>query len=181
MKPGAPEWNLRAATVADVATIETLEQQLFPEDAWSLEMILSEITHPTRSYWVAEAHGQVMGYAGVMVVADTADVQNIAVAPEHEGQGVGTALLTTLHREAKERGAREVLLEVRVDNHRAQALYQRFGYVALTVRPRYYPGGADALIMRAELALATPSTTTDLTSHMGVGSGTETQDTTHDH
>lgn len=170
---GQLDWQLRPATVHRVAAIESLEQQLFPEDAWSLEMILAEITHPTRAYWVAEADGQVIGYAGVMVVADTADVQNIAVAPHWEGRGLGKALLTQLHTEALSRGAREILLEVRTDNQRAQGLYRGFGYTEITVRRGYYPGGADALIMRAELAPREEPSTTDLTSHMN---GTVNQD-----
>lgn len=168
MTAGATQlgWQLRPATVHDAATIETLEQQLFPEDAWSLEMILTEITHPTRAYWVADSEGEVIGYAGVMVVAETADVQNMAVVAHCEGRGIGTALMTQLHTEAVARGAREVLLEVRTDNHRAQGLYRRFGYAEIAVRAGYYPGGADALIMRAQLAPPTPPSTTDLTSHM---------------
>lgn len=161
-----PTWRLRPANLADVAVIEALEQQLFPEDAWSREMISNEISHETRSYWVAVEGEAILGYAGIMVVADTADVQNIAVLPALEGRGIGTALLTRLHEQAVERGAREVLLEVRVDNHRAQELYRRFGYRDLAVRPMYYPGGVDALIMRAELSAPAPPTTTDLTSHM---------------
>ncbi|KAA9393635.1 ribosomal-protein-alanine N-acetyltransferase [Kocuria coralli] len=166
MSLGTAGWQLRPASAADAADLEALEQKLFPQDAWSLEMILSEITHRTRSYWVATADDRVIGYAGVMVVAETADVQNIAVVPDYEGQGIGTALLSRLHQVAVERGAREVLLEVRVDNERAQRLYRRFGYADLAVRPRYYPGGVDALIMRAELAPPRKPTTTDLTSHM---------------
>lgn len=165
MSAEGTDWSLRAAELSDVAAIEDLEQRLFPEDAWSLEMILAEINHPTRSYWVACSGDTVIGYAGVMVVGETADVQNIAVVPDHEGRGIGTALLTPLHTEAVHRGAREILLEVRVDNHRAQELYRRFGYADLTVRPRYYPGGVDALIMRAELDSA-PRSTTNLTGHM---------------
>ena len=49
---------------------------------------------------------------------------------------------------------REVLLEVRVDNTRAQRLYQRFGFEPIGVRRGYYqPGNVDALVMR----LADPS------------------------
>ncbi|NHU84806.1 ribosomal protein S18-alanine N-acetyltransferase [Kocuria sp. JC486] len=184
MSSQAGTWRLRAATVADVADIEHLEQQIFPDDAWSLEMILGEVTHPTRSYWVAmtgeSPEERVIGYAGVMVVGDTADVQNIAVVPGMEGRGIGTALLTRLHQEAVDRGAREVLLEVRVDNQRAQDLYRRFGYRDLTVRPRYYPGGVDALVMHAELAPPRPPSTTDLTGHMTTSQRTSHRIEDHD-
>ncbi|MGW3560107.1 GNAT family N-acetyltransferase, partial [Streptomyces sp. NPDC000963] len=43
----------------------------------------------------------------------------------------------------------EVLLEVRVDNTRAQKLYERFGFEPIGFRRGYYqPGNVDALVMR---------------------------------
>jgi ribosomal-protein-alanine N-acetyltransferase len=71
--------------------------------------------------------------------------------PEREGQGIGTQLLTLLIEEAGRRKAKDVLLEVRADNPRAQRLYRWFGFEQIHVRPRYYRDGADALIMRLEL------------------------------
>jgi ribosomal-protein-alanine N-acetyltransferase len=45
-----------------------------------------------------------------------------------------------------------VFLEVRVDNHRAQLLYQRRGFVEIGIRRGYYqPSGTDALVMRLSL------------------------------
>ena len=38
---------------------------------------------------------------------------------------------------------------MRADNQPAIALYNRFGFAPVGVRPRYYPGGEDALIMWA--------------------------------
>jgi [ribosomal protein S18]-alanine N-acetyltransferase len=58
--------------------------------------------------------------------------------------------------EASRRGARDVLLEVRADNPRAQQLYVRHGFEHIHTRAGYYPGGyglppVDALIMRRRL------------------------------
>ena len=88
-----------------------------------------------------------------MCVLPIADVQTIAVAPEAEGAGIGSALLATLIEEAKARGADDVLLEVRADNPRAQRLYRWFGFEQIHIRPRYYRDGADALIMRLDLSV----------------------------
>ena len=64
-----------------------------------------------------------MGYAGLMCIEPIADVQTIAVVPEQEGKGIGSALLTELIAESRRRRAEDVLLEVRADNPRAQQLY----------------------------------------------------------
>ncbi|MBP3042850.1 ribosomal protein S18-alanine N-acetyltransferase [Arthrobacter jiangjiafuii] len=141
-------------TFDDIAAVDALEKALFPVDAWPLQMFYDELNQTdTRSYYVAEADGTVVGYAGLMCVLPIADVQTIAVVPAAEGTGIGSALLTVLITEAKERGADDVLLEVRDDNPRAQRLYRWFGFEQIHIRPRYYRDGADALIMR--LALST--------------------------
>ena len=79
----------------------------------------------------------------------SADVQTIAVARDHWGTGLGARLLTELLRAATAFECAEVLLECRVDNIRAQKLYERFGFEPIGFRRGYYqPGNVDALVMR---------------------------------
>lgn len=150
---GTGAGRIRTMTGADVGAVEELERALFPLDAWPLQMFEDELAQPeTRSYFVAvDALDRVIAYAGLMCIEPIADVQTIAVVPEREGQGIGTQLLTLLIDEAGRRKAKDVLLEVRADNPRAQRLYRWFGFEQIHVRPRYYRDGADALIMRLEL------------------------------
>jgi ribosomal-protein-alanine N-acetyltransferase len=153
VKPGATG-RIRPMTEADVPAVDALEKALFPVDAWPTYMFYDELSQPdTRTYYVAvDPLGTVIGYGGVMCIPPIADVQTIAVVPEREGQGIGTALLETLIKRAAAFGARDVLLEVRADNPRAQRLYRWFGFEQIHVRPRYYRDGADALIMQLVLA-----------------------------
>jgi [ribosomal protein S18]-alanine N-acetyltransferase len=150
---GTEAGRIRTMTGSDLAAVEELERALFPLDAWPLQMFEDELAQPeTRSYFVAvDALDRVIAYAGLMCIEPIADVQTIAVVPEREGQGIGTQLLTLLIEEAGRRKAKDVLLEVRADNPRAQRLYRWFGFEQIHVRPRYYRDGADALIMRLEL------------------------------
>ena len=143
---------LRDMTAADVPAVHELEQRLFPVDAWPLQMFFDELAQrETRRYLVAELGGRIIGYAGLMCIEPIADIQTIAVVPEQEGNGIGSALLTELIRESRRRQAEDVLLEVRADNPRAQQLYRRFGFEQIHTRPRYYRDGVDALIMRLPL------------------------------
>lgn len=150
----------RPMTLHDIPAVHTLELALFPADAWPLEMFLTEIAHPSRAYIVLETPAsdtepaQVIGYAGCMSLADTADVQTIAVAPAYEGRGYGRAMLDYLAKEARARGAEKIMLEVRSDNPRAQDLYRRNGYQHIHTRRSYYRDGVDALIMSRELTPA---------------------------
>ncbi|WP_212911736.1 ribosomal protein S18-alanine N-acetyltransferase [Streptomyces sp. TS71-3] len=138
----------------DIDPVLELERAVFPDDAWSRGMFWSELAHArgrgaTRGYLVAETDGRLLGYAGLAVSGDLADVQTIAVAREQWGTGLGARLLTDLLRHATAAECAEVMLEVRVDNTRAQRLYLRFGFEPVGFRRGYYqPGNVDALVMR---------------------------------
>lgn len=139
----------------DIPPVLDLERALFPEDAWSEGMFWSELAHArgpaaTRRYLVAEEPGgRIVGYAGLAAAGGLGDVQTIAAARDQWGTGLGARLLTELLRYATDFECQEVLLEVRVDNTRAQRLYERFGFAPIGFRRGYYqPGNVDALVMR---------------------------------
>jgi len=148
--------RLREMNRADMAAIIALEQELFPEDAWTPEMFATEFAQPPsrRLYLVAEEGNALIGYAGMMFTGGSqADVVTLAVDPGRWGRGTGTALLTALVDEAEKRGYQEVLLEVREDNPRARQLYLRHGFAEIGIRRGYYqPSGVDAVVMRKALA-----------------------------
>jgi ribosomal-protein-alanine N-acetyltransferase len=153
---GAPGVRLRAITKADMPAIMALEQDLFPEDAWTPEMFAGEFSQPAsrRLYLVAEEGNALVGYAGMMFTGGKqADVVTLAVDPARWGEGTGSALLSALVDTAAGRGCTEVLLEVRKDNPRARRLYLRHGFTEIGIRRGYYqPSGVDAVVMRKELA-----------------------------
>jgi ribosomal-protein-alanine N-acetyltransferase len=138
----------------DIDPVLELERDLFPDDAWSRGMFWSELAHArgpeaTRKYLVAEEGERIVGYAGVASSGEQADIQTIAVTREYWGTGLGGRLLTELLRAATAFECAEVMLECRVDNVRAQKLYERFGFEAIGFRRGYYqPGNVDALVMR---------------------------------
>ena len=89
--------TLRDMDAADIPAIHALELRLFPVDAWPLQMFHDELAQvDTRRYLVAEVHGGIVGYAGLMCIEPISDVQTIAVVPEQEGKGIGSALLSEL-------------------------------------------------------------------------------------
>ncbi|GHE13225.1 ribosomal-protein-alanine acetyltransferase [Streptomyces alanosinicus] len=145
----------------DIDRVLALEKDLFPEDAWSRGMFWSELAHArgaeaTRRYLVAEEESGIIGYAGLASSGDQADVQTIAVARDQQGTGLGGRLLAELLRAATAFECHEVLLECRVDNIRAQKLYERYGFEPIGFRRGYYqPGNVDALVMRLTTDQAT--------------------------
>lgn len=139
--------RLRPMNLADVGPVMALETALFPEDAWSQNVLLSELANPGCHYVVAESDGEVVGYAGLCAAVPEGDVQTMAVDERLWGRGVGSALLTALLDEARRRGVTHMFLDVREDNSRAQKLYTDFGFIRIGVRDGYYHG-TDAVTMR---------------------------------
>ncbi|GHG39165.1 MULTISPECIES: ribosomal protein S18-alanine N-acetyltransferase [Amycolatopsis] len=138
----------------DIARCVEIEKILFPgDDPWSARAFHSELD--AGNFYLAarpDEGNELLGYAGLAVVGRRrgeyeATVHTIGVAPEHQGRGIGKALLQALLARADEFEA-PVFLEVRTDNTTALALYERHGFERLGIRKRYYqPSGADAYTM----------------------------------
>lgn len=160
-------WQLRRASTSDLDAIMRLESSTFGSDAWSSDTMHAELEGPHTYYLVAHpigTPGQIEGYAGLLSPrgAPEADIQTIAVSQNARRRGLGRTLMNALVSEARERGARELFLEVRADNPGAAALYASLGFEQLAVRPRYYqPDGVDALVMRLRI----PAAQTTLAGH----------------
>ncbi len=137
----------------DIEQVHELETSVFPDVPWSAETFWSELAGvpAARYYLVAESHGQVVGYAGLMAIGDEADVQTLAVAKGRQGHGLGALLLDALLTEATRRGCTRITLEVSAQSDSAQRLYQRQGFKVIARRSNYYGPGVDALIMRRRL------------------------------
>lgn len=103
-----------------------------------------------RQPCVVVLHQQrVVGYGVVSVVAGSAELLNLAVAPRYHRRGVARALLQHLI-EVMRPCADTLYLEVRQSNVAALALYELTGFVEVGTRPRYYPtarGREDAIIL----------------------------------
>lgn len=144
---------LRPMTAGDVPAVAAIEAQgqAFP---WT-EGNFSDGLKAGYSAWVAHRRGRVIGFSMTLFAPDIAHLLVIAVAPDAQGEGVGTALIRHCEKEAMQRGLPGLLLEVRPSNARALAFYRRHGFEQIAVRKDYYPaaGGRreDACVMRKTL------------------------------
>ena len=122
-----------------------IERKVYPTP-WTKETFCEEMAAPRRTYLVARLDGEVIGYAGMMLVADEAHVTSVVTLPERRRERVATRLMLRVAYQAVEEGARSLTLEVRSSNKGAQALYRRFGMAPVGIRKKYYVS-EDALIM----------------------------------
>ena len=141
---------LRAWEEKDLQSLCEMEARCFA-DPWTKAMLADCLKYPIYHTVLAEEGGQVCGYGCLIAVFEDAEIANIAVDIPFRGQGIGAKLLLAMHEKAKALGARQSLLEVRVSNAPAIALYEKFGYERYGVRKNYYADGEDAFVMKTNL------------------------------
>jgi ribosomal-protein-alanine N-acetyltransferase len=145
--------QVRPAEPADAPAVAALESVCLGPDAWSEGLVREGISGglPTVSYLVAVDDDAVVGHAVTSAAGDIAELQRIAVAPEHRRQGVGDLLLSAAVEAASRTEADRMLLEVRADNRPALAFYAHAGFVEIDRRERYYADGTTAIVLRLPL------------------------------
>ena len=104
--------------------------------------------------WTWRLGRELLGYFVLLVAAGEAHLLNLSVAAVRQRAGHGGELLKEAMQMARNRGAQRIFLEVRPSNLAAKALYSRFGFREVSVRPGYYPareGREDALVLTLAL------------------------------
>jgi ribosomal-protein-alanine N-acetyltransferase len=80
----------------------------------------------------------IVGFIGVWLLPDEAHIVTFGVRQSRRRQGVGELLLISAIELAQAKGTEAVTLECRVSNAPALALYQKYGFEKVGLRPRYY-------------------------------------------
>lgn len=142
----------RKMEISDIDDILEIEHLSFAVP-WTRESFQNEITiNPFANYIVLEKDEKIVGYCGVWVAHEHANITNIAILPDYRGQKLGEKLLRYIVNMAKEQHADTISLEVRQSNIVAKNLYTKLGFKPGGVRKNYYTdNGEDALVMWVEL------------------------------
>ena len=90
----------------------------------------------------------IIGLVGIWLMVDQAHIVTIAVREAFRRRGAGGLLVIVAIETAMANGMESVTLEYRRSNLTARALYDRYGFLSVGVRPRYYSDtNEDAIIM----------------------------------
>lgn len=79
--------------------------------------------------WVAETGSVIVGLLVLVAAADHLLLENVAVDPDYQGQGIGARLLAVAEEQAAAAGLGEIRLYTHVLMTENQAYYPRHGYV----------------------------------------------------
>ena len=134
-------------TLVDVESISDILISDF-DDFWNYNILKEELESPNSKYIIAKTNdGEIIGFAGVKIIIDTADVMNIVVKKSWRNNSVGNLLLTNLVSICKKLNLSSLSLEVNENNLPAIHLYKKFGFKQIGVRKNYYKG-KDGIIMK---------------------------------
>lgn len=129
--------------------LERLERICFSRP-WSRKMLAEELENACAAFLVAEEPetGKILGYAGVLVMADEGYITNVAVFPEYRRQGIAAQIIKVFCDFATGNHLAFLTLEVRPTNTAAIELYRSFGFEEVGRRKNYYDlPKEDALIL----------------------------------
>lgn len=139
---------IREMTLDDVDQVLEVERSSF-STPWTTDIFYREIVDNEHAYYfVIEWDKKIVGYVGVWIVLDDAQITNIAILPEYRGMKLGEKLFGFIMHLLQSLNVERLSLEVRVSNIAAQKLYRKFGLVPGGIRKNYYTdSGEDAIVM----------------------------------
>src|SRR5690554_6075490 len=143
--------GVRRARPGDLDAIMEVERAAHAHP-WQRESFEREFTLEWSRIWVATEGDRVVGFLAFWRVLDELHILDVAVHPDVQRRGVARGMLEMLLALGQAHDVVAVLLEVRVSNQAAIALYKRLGFERMGRRKRYYEDGEDAWVMCAELA-----------------------------
>lgn len=139
------EFEIINRDTSHLVVLEAADQPLVSSTKWRTvfqRFLKSETSSPTTA--------TIVGYGGCWLIAGEAHISTIAVHPDYRGRGLGELLLAGMLQRAMMLHGDYSVLEVRVSNLTAQALYRKYGYKTVGRRRGYYRDNAeDAFLMEA--------------------------------
>lgn len=79
------EIEISVMNISDLNKIQnTLETEF--DDFWNYNVFKSEIQNPNSIYFVAKCNDEIIGFAGVLMIIDTAEITNIVIKKSFRGK-----------------------------------------------------------------------------------------------
>lgn len=148
-KPISRHLKIRPANYQDLPALLYLEESGFGEDRFSPSQVKYLLMKAHTTVYIIEFKRKVAGAAIMLWRKNSAlgRLYSIVIDPVFHGLGLGSRLLEACESAAAKQGCRSIALEVRVDNIRGIALYEKFGYQPAGIIKGYYADGMNGLKM----------------------------------
>lgn len=145
--------EIRELSLDDCKALAQLDSRIFSEPL-SEKGFEREFYNKNAMTFVAKVENKMAGYINLWGVCGEVSLNNIAVAEEFRGQGIGKALMqTAFDKLSNYFGKCEIItLEVRKSNYTAISMYEKFGFKQAGLRKNFYrKPDEDAILMNKDL------------------------------
>ena len=147
------DFKIDKMSLEDLISIKDILTTEF-DDFWNYEILKSELESNNSYFFVAKnISGEIVGFAGIKIILDEADIMNIVIKKDFRNNGIGSLLLDYLISYSKSINLKTITLEVNEINIPAIKLYEKFDFEKLGIRKKYYNGEIDAIIMSKKIKL----------------------------
>lgn len=145
--------SIRKMQIEDVPGVMDIDTSSFPAP-WTKAVYEQELQENDFAHYFVIVNDQddIIGYVGLWIIFDDAQITNIAVHEDYRGKKIGEKLFAFALSYAFQRGAQKMSLEVRPSNTVAKNMYRKFGLRKGGIRKSYYPDNSeDAIVMWVNL------------------------------
>lgn len=142
--------NIGNMTLEDINLIETNFSENF-DKFWSINILKEDLKNNSSRYIIAKIDNQIVGFAGIKIIFDEADIMNIAVKIDKRKLGIGSLMLQYLIHIANDFNCKVINLEVNENNIQAIHLYEKFDFKRIALRKKYYNNTDNAIIMQKQI------------------------------
>lgn len=133
---------------SDLDQLVDLEKLCF-DYHWTREQFLLGLERGAYLVLGIRGNNCLNGYIAFSIIVDEMEVLNLAVHPDFRRKGYAKQLLSRAFSICRHRNVAKSFLDVKISNVSAIDLYQKFGYLQIGVRQKYYPDTKeDALLFR---------------------------------
>ncbi len=122
---------------------------------WNYDILKEELNAENSKYWIAKTGQEIVGFAGIKIMVDQADIMNIVVKKSHRNQGIGSLLLKQLINVSKELNLASITLEVMEENYPAIHLYRNLGFKQIGIRKNYYQDKNGLIMCNRDVSFCT--------------------------
>jgi ribosomal-protein-alanine N-acetyltransferase len=131
--------NIRLATLGDIPAIKALEASAGTAAHWSGDQYKEAMSsHTGRVILIIEDRAQLLGFVVAASIGDEWEIENLVVAQESRRKGLASKILAEAIDHAAKNGGQSLFLEVRESNTAARQFYEKWGFLEVGRRKRYY-------------------------------------------
>lgn len=135
--------------ISDLKQIKTNLETEF-DDFWNSNILEKELDNDTSFYLCCKLDSEIVGFAGITIILDIAELNNVVIKKNKRGYGYSSLLLKELIKIAKSHNCSKLNLEVASNNEIAINLYKKFGFKQVGTRTNYYKD-IDALLFTLDI------------------------------